>query len=347
MILKDRGLLSDDGSIPVICDVLQTLSELISGIGDWISEHQEIIETVAIIIGSVAAAIELVNAALAIYNVVAAIYTAVTAAGGVAALAASVAAGALGAAIALITSPITIVIAAIAALIAIGVLLYKNWDTVRAKASAVWSAIRVTISTIVENIKNGIETMLTNVSKAWNNVWTGCQTTVDNIFYNIWEKIIKGTINSILGGVESMANGVVNGINTVINALNSLHFDIPDWVPGLGGKSFGFNIGTLATVSLPRLAKGGIVDGATPLIAGEAGREAIVPLENNTGWLDIVASKIVEAINSKFNGVTEDGYESGSDIVIPITLELDGETILKKLIKARKRLGRQIVVEEG
>jgi len=144
-----------------------------------------------------------------------------------------------------------------------------------------------------------------------------------------------------------MANGVVNGINTVINALNSLHFDIPDWVPGLGGKSFGFNIGTLATVSLPRLAKGGIVDGATPLIAGEAGREAIVPLENNTGWLDIVASKIVEAINSKFNGVTEDGYESGSDIVIPITLELDGETILKKLIKARKRLGRQIVVEEG
>lgn len=331
----------------VICDVLQTLSELISGIGDWISEHQEIIETVAIIIGSVAAAIELVNAALAIYNVVAAIYTAVTAAGGVAALAASVAAGALGAAIALITSPITIVIAAIAALIAIGVLLYKNWDTVRAKASAVWSAIRVTISTIVENIKNGIETMLTNVSKAWNNVWTGCQTTVDNIFYNIWEKIIKGTINSILGGVESMANGVVNGINTVINALNSLHFDIPDWVPGLGGKSFGFNIGTLATVSLPRLAKGGIVDGATPLIAGEAGREAIVPLENNTGWLDIVASKIVEAINSKFKGVTEDGYESGSDIVIPITLELDGETILKKLIKARKRLGRQIVVEEG
>ena len=66
-----------------------------------------------------------------------------------------------------------------------------------------------------------------------------------------------------------MANGVVNGINTVINALNSLHFDIPDWVPGLGGKSFGFNIGTLATVSLPRLAKGGIVDGATPLIAGK------------------------------------------------------------------------------
>ena len=65
-----------------------------------------------------------------------------------------------------------------------------------------------------------------------------------------------------------------------------------------------------------------IVDGATPLIAGEAGREAIVPLENNTGWLDIVASKIVEAINSKFNRVTEDGYESGSDIVIPITLEL-------------------------
>lgn len=56
-----------------------------------------------------------------------------------------------------------------------------------------------------------------------------------------------------------MANGVINGINWVIRALNKIKFDIPDWVPLLGGKTFGFNISTLNTVSLPRLYNGGAV----------------------------------------------------------------------------------------
>ncbi|MDD3415480.1 MAG: hypothetical protein PHY47_15970 [Lachnospiraceae bacterium] len=329
----------------VIVSVLETLADVLTAIGDWVSEHQTIMETLAVIIGSIAAAIELVNAGMAIYNVAAAIFTAVTSAGGVASAAAAVAAGALGAAIAFLTSPITIAIAIIAALIAIGVLLYKNWDTVKLKAQAVWTAIKTTISTVVTTIKTAISTMLTNVSNTWNTVWTGCKTVVTNIFNGIWNTI-KGVINSILGGIESMANGVVNGINTVINALNQLHFDIPDWVPGFGGKSFGFNIGTLSPVTLPRLAKGGIIDGATPLIAGEAGREAIVPLENNTGWLDLIAAKISEQINSKFTGTSSGSvYGDEINISIPITLEMDGETILKKLIKARKRLGYKIVVE--
>ena len=89
-----------------------------------------------------------------------------------------------------------------------------------------------------------------------------------------------------------MANGVVNAANTIIDAFNGLHFNIPDWVPKIGGKNFGFNIAHVHAVNVPRLAQGGIAIGSTIANIGEAGREAVLPLENNTGWMDDLAYKI-------------------------------------------------------
>ena len=66
-----------------------------------------------------------------------------------------------------------------------------------------------------------------------------------------------------------MANGVVRGINKVIDVMNNLSFDIPDWVPGLGGQKFGFSIGHMSEVSLPRLAKGNVAYSETMAIFGE------------------------------------------------------------------------------
>ena len=198
----------------------------------------------------------------------------------------------------------------------------------------------------MNGIRNGIGNALNNISVAWKNTWSGCKETVVDTFNNIWSSI-KRVINSILGGIESMANGVVKGINTVISALNRLSFKIPNWVPAYGGESFGFNISQISSVSLPRLARGGVVNQATALIAGEAGKEAIVPLENNTGWIDKISSSITEYINTRLQRYGDNGEHSEIHITIPITLELDGETILKKMIKARKRMGYQIVVEEG
>jgi phage-related protein len=117
-----------------------------------------------------------------------------------------------------------------------------------------------------------------------------------------WEsakKVVKDVVNGILSAVESMANGIVNAVNTMIRALNGLHFDIPDWVPGLGGKTFGFNIGEVSAVHIPRLANGGITTGSTIANIGEAGREAVLPLENNLSYLEPLA----EMIASKMEGV--------------------------------------------
>lgn len=117
-----------------------------------------------------------------------------------------------------------------------------------------------------------------------------------------WEaakNIVKDVVNGILSAVESMANGVVNAVNTIIRALNGLHFNIPDWVPRLGGKTFGFDIKEIAAVHIPRLANGGITTGSTLANIGEAGREAVLPLENNLSYLEPLANMIA----SKMEGV--------------------------------------------
>ena len=99
--------------------------------------------------------------------------------------------------------------------------------------------------------------------------------------------------DSIKQGARSAFNGVIGvvekAINFIIRKLNTLHWKIPNWVPALGGKSFGFNF---KTVSIPRLATGGIATRSTFANVGENGKEAILPLENNTQWMDKLAEKL-------------------------------------------------------
>lgn len=89
---------------------------------------------------------------------------------------------------------------------------------------------------------------------------------------------------------------MIDALNFLIDAVNTLSFDIPDWVPGIGGKHFGFDI-----PQIPYLAKGGIVDKPTTAMIGEAGAEAIVPLEKNTKWLDEIAKRLAREMSSATN----------------------------------------------
>jgi len=103
------------------------------------------------------------------------------------------------------------------------------------------------------------------------------------------EKSVKDFVNSVIQMFENMVNHVINGINSLISGFNSIGFDMPDW---LGGGSWHPSIPTIPTVNLPRLANGGITTGRTLAEIGEAGREAVLPIENNTGWMDDLASKL-------------------------------------------------------
>lgn len=320
-----------------VIDALEGIYEFLVGVTQN-ETAATIIEAVAIALGILAGAVAAYNIVMGIYNVVTGIAVAVTKA---------------------LSSPILAIILVIGALIAICVLLYQNWDTIKEKAVEIWGKIKEFISNAIEKVKevisnvinkiketwsniwgkikdtaskvwdgiksaitgtiNGIKTGISNtlnaIKSVWDKIWGGLKTTVTNIFDAIWGAI-KGVINSILGGIEGMANGVIGGINTVIGALNNLSFDVPDWVPVLGGKTFGFNITELSKVSLPRLANGGITTGATLAEIGEAGREAVLPLENNTGWMDELAGKLASRMPT---------YNTPTTLV----MEVDGKAFAK------------------
>jgi hypothetical protein len=106
-------------------------------------------------------------------------------------------------------------------------------------------------------------------STFFSEVWTG----IKSFFGDI--------INGLISGFEGFVNGAIKGVNRVIDAINSLSFTVPDWVPEIGGASFGFNLRRLSEISLPRvaLADGGLVTGPTTALIGEAGPEVVIPLD--------------------------------------------------------------------
>ena len=139
-------------------------------------------------------------------------------------------------------------------------------------------------------IYNGVMTIAKTVQLAFNlamkanpiGLVVTAVTLLIGAFTLLWNKC-EGFRNFFKGFV----NFIIGGVNKVIGGLNKVKFDIPDWVPVIGGKEFGFNI-----KEIPLMAKGGIVDKPTLAMVGEAGKEAVMPLENNTQWIDKLADKL-------------------------------------------------------
>lgn len=118
-----------------------------------------------------------------------------------------------------------------------------------------------------------INTFLDVIEVFWNQtkgVFEGFIQFFKGVFTSQWELAwegIKRIINSIIGTINAMISGVIFGINGIIEALNGLSFDIPDWVPSFGGKSFGFNIPKVPEIKIPYLATGAVIPPNAPFMA--------------------------------------------------------------------------------
>lgn len=146
-----------------------------------------------------------------------------------------------------------------------------------------------------DGLFKGIKTIFDGIIKLVKGVFTGDWETA-------WEglkQIVKGVFDSLWAIAKWPLNMIISGLNTLIRGANRIHFNVPDWVPGIGGKQFGFNI-----PQIPKLAKGTILNapgrgvpvaGGTAL-AGEAGREAYLPL-SDTQLLEELGSTIGKYIN--------------------------------------------------
>ncbi|WP_336774207.1 phage tail protein [Paenibacillus sp. MMO-58] len=192
------------------------------------------------------------------------------------------------------------------------------------------------IGTIIKGAKDifiGLMNFITGVFTGdWKTAWEGVQT------------IFKGVFESLWGIVKFPLNMIIDGINTMIEGINSIKLDVPEWVTKLFGyTSFGFHI-----PKIPKLARGGIVDGKTNMgnyIAGEAGAEMIVPLEN-TSFTDKIASALGTAVMTAMQ-MGQGGSRGGGDIVIQV-----GGTELARVIqpytqKESSRIGGSMIVATG
>lgn len=155
------------------------------------------------------------------------------------------------------------------------------------------------------------------------------------VFTGNWQKAWQG-VQNIFDGLTNIAkkplNAIIDAINAMIRGLNKIK--LPNWIPGFGGM--GINIPTI-----PKLAKGGIVDAPTIAMVGEAGKEAVMPLENNTGWITDLAAKVADRMPVS-GGNSNDNSMSG-DLILQIDGSIIGKVALNQLRKMQRQGGITLI----
>ena len=111
-----------------------------------------------------------------------------------------------------------------------------------------------------------VKTTLGNVLDAFQQILNGIIKFITGVFTNDWDlawegvkDIFKGLWNGIVSILEGAINLIIRGVNSLIEQLNKVSFSLPDWVPVIGGKSFGFNVKTISELKIPRLATGAVI----------------------------------------------------------------------------------------
>lgn len=264
----------------------------------------------------------------------------------------------------ILMGPLGIIIAVAAAI----ALLYQNWDTVKAwlvnfgnTVNQIWTNFSNMVGNAIAAIGQKFP-LLGAYLQGW---WESIQAAVDNvkaIFQNIiefidnvfsgnWEAAWDNIVNifgNLFGMIVNLAkapiNGVISAINWVLEKINSISVTIPDWVPGLGGETFGFHIPTI-----PQLAEGGVATSPTLAEIGEGGEpEAVMPLSKLAALLDEYTKK-----PKPTGGAGRQEDDGGETIVFSPVLNFYGKADREEVEEATrisfeefKRLYKRLKAEE-
>ena len=295
---------------PAIQETLTKVADAIGSVINWIVSNWDFVSTLAIIITGIAVALGVFSTAMGIVNAV------------------------------MTASPVTMIVlgivTALAALIAIIVVVIKHWDD-----------IKTAVKTAAEAIGNAVSSMVSKVTGFFKNLWNGITNTVEGIKNSIVNKFnaVKSTVTNIFNGVKSAimkpieaAKNFVGKTIDKIKSFFSFKVELPKIkLPHFGITPKGWKIGDLLKGSIPKLgidwyARGGVfekptafgMNGNNVMVGGEAGAEAIVPLEKNTEWLDKIADRLASR---------------GSKT--PIVLNVDGKTFAQTSINTINELTKQ------
>lgn len=165
---------------------------------------------------------------------------------------------------------------------------FKDLATQAGKwASEMWTKVKKPFEGTATWFKNVFKQAWNGITSIWDGVstyFTGVWNKIKDIFSKVGTSIASGVVGAVKGAINSVLSSVVNKINTFIGWINSA-IGVINQIPGV-------SIGRIGKLSVPQLATGGIVTKSTLANIGERGREAVLPLENNTSWMDTLADRI-------------------------------------------------------
>lgn len=203
-----------------------------------------------------------------------------------------------------------------------------------------WSDVTSVLSNVADWFGNIFGQAYSAVQNAFSSIgsfFSGIWDTVQSIFVNAGQAVgdavggaFSGAVNAVLGTIENIVNGFIDMINDAISVINRL--PLP------------FSLGYIGNVYLPRLARGGIVDSPTVAMIGEAGKEAVVPLEN-TGFLQTMGRVVSGAVVDALGGITphSGGFSGNGDIIIQIGGHEFGRIAIQEINKEQERAGQVLL----
>lgn len=290
--------------LPEIAASLEEILPKVMEAAEWIWENREAISQIVIALTAAVVTFQALQKA-------ATVFTALKSMGTIFAAGAK-SGGVLSTVVKLLGGKFTIIAAIIAAVVAAGVLLYKNWDTVVAWAkklgtevTKVWNNIKSAVTKVVSNLVSSFKTNFPLLSSYVTGWWQSIQKAVDNakaifnaiisfiknVFTGNWEgawqnivEIFGNVFGLIVNLAKAPINGVISAINWVLEKINGISFSLPDWdiLGEWAGRTLGFNFPLI-----PMLAEGGIATSATLAMIGEGSEpEAVLPLSKLAALLD-------------------------------------------------------------
>ena len=174
-----------------------------------------------------------------------------------------------------------------------------QWSAVIGYFKNVWESIKAIFAVVKDVLSGNFQGAWDKIKEIvgkWKDYFKGIWDGIKSIFKPVGD-FFEETFNKAKDAVKGPINFIIRGLNKLIQGVNKIGFDVPDWVPVIGGQKWGFNI-----PEIPELAKGGVLRrGQFGFLEG-SGAEAVVPLEKNKFWIHEVAADLLRQIQTANGG---------------------------------------------